>query len=277
MHSFFQTLYWIAVGAIAVWWVMRSLTARRRQERLAAIVSLFDPGTAEMRKKELIPGQSKQSSVYGLFHGRPASVSIQSGFPSTFQVRAAGRFYLPFEVSTKAYRNLDAIRSRLKNSGRFWFLLYTLFFFDSFTGYNISLWKMIGAFSLFYLVLAGLITSYGKWMGYFDGPKEPRWEVSFPGSIPLQYASYTPARVRPVIDRPEIRESIAHLIDRRHLGHLRSPGQFGIPRKSGGWDNSVEANYMYREKLLHRDSVQGVLTDLSALCANIEQIEPSSE
>ena len=278
MHSLFLTLYVIAVGAMAVWWVMRLLTARRRQERLAALVSIFDPGTAEMRKKELISGQSKRSSVFGLFHGRAASVSIQSGFSSNVRVCVAGRFYLPFEVDTKAYRKLDAIRNRLKNfGGGIWFLLYIAFFLETITEYTISPWKMIGAVSLFYLIFAGLITSYGKWMGYFDGPGESRWEVSFPGSIPLQYASYTPARVRPVTDRPEIRESIARLIDSRHIGHLRSPGQIGIPRKSGGWDNSVEANCMYREKLLHRDSIQLVLTDLSALCTSIEQIAPSNE
>jgi hypothetical protein len=282
MHSHlsdrFLEVYFAAVIVTAVIsvWILRPALARRRHQRVAALLDLFDPGTAEMSGDELVWGWYNRPSVVGLYQGRPGAVLTRPGLAGNIRFLVSGRFYLPFEVGTKTSLGLRAIRHIHNTRFLIWWLIFMFWNFRLITGPELSLWKLVIAWLVFYSMITLAIRSYAKWAGYADNPDEVEWQVPFPGSSPLVYKTYSPSRVRPVIDRPEMGDSVVRLIGNRQVELLRSPGQRSILRKFRERDDStLEAHCTYRRRLLARDAVRDTLTDLSTLCASIERASPT--
>ena len=267
MHSSFTDPYWIAFASllIIIWVVSVIVVARRVKKRVAALLDLFDPGTA---------AQMDGTRAVGFFNGRPALISARASLGQRVRVCVSNRFRLPFEVRTNRSRKIDRIRNSSKRAQQVLFLLvFALAFIP-----KISVWKVAAAVILFFIVLRLVIGCYAKWMGYDDAlPEDSRWEVSRPGLPRLLYTSYSPTRVRPIIDRQEIQDSVARLIGTCRADILRSPGNTGYPGKFHGWNGSVEAECFYRRKLLDREAVQRMLTELAILCQNIERIAQPNE
>ncbi|HXP80693.1 MAG TPA: hypothetical protein VN976_12370 [Verrucomicrobiae bacterium] len=272
MHGLAKDLYLIvliATFAIIMWDVL-SMFSRWDRKRVAALLDLFDTGTA------VVNG----ASVGGFFQGRPARVSSRHGPDDFIRVCVSGYFFMPFEVRTKRARKIYAIRNGLKLLR---VSLSQLFFLLSFGYLFVPMappWKFAAAVFLFIFTLILLIACYGKWMGYFEGseaPKGSKWEVPLPGSAPLLYITYLPSRARPVIDRPEFQESVAHVIGACRVDLLRSPGDTGYPWRFHGWNGSIEAECNYRRNLLQPDAVRETLIELAALCERIEQIAQANE
>jgi hypothetical protein len=150
--------------------------------------------------------------------------------------------------------------------------------FHLFTAPEISLWKLAIALIVFYSIFKVAIRSYAKWAGYSDNPDEVKWQVLVPDSSPLLYKTYSPSRVRPVVDRLELRDSVARLMGNRQINLLRSPGEISIYRKLRKRDDStLEAHCAYRRRLLARDAVRDTFTDLAALCSIIERVSQPDE
>jgi hypothetical protein len=173
IKGLYLELYFIAVTVTGAIWlcVVLPALAQRRHRRVAALLDLFDTGTAEMGGRGLIRGYYNRPSVAGLFHGRPTSVSTQPGLVGNIRFCVSGDFYLPFEVGEKTSRELGAIRNVLKRlAGGFWVLIYISLGLKS-IAHEISFWKLVAAVVLCYFILALVVGCYAKSMGYFDeGP-----------------------------------------------------------------------------------------------------------
>jgi len=272
MHGLAKDLYLIvliATFAIGMWDVL-SMFSRWDRKRVAALLDLFDAGTA------VVNG----ASVGGFFQGRPARVSSRNGPDDYIRVCVSGYFFMPFDVRTKRARRIYAIRNGLKFLRVTLSQLLLLLAFGYVFVPMAPPWKFAAGVFLLYFTLLLLIACYGKSMGYFEGseaPKGSKWEMSLPSSAPLLYTTYSPARVRPVIDRPEFQESVAHLIGTCRVDLLRSPGDTGYPWRFHGWNGSIEAECIYRRNLLRPDAVREILFELAALCERIEQIAQPNE
>ena len=284
MHShigaLFLYLYLIAVGVItAIWWlVVRPAVARRAHQRVAGLLDVFDAGTAKIGGSKLVRGYYGQPNIVGLFHGRPASISTQNGLASNIQFCVSTQSRMPFEVRPKRPSRFGEIRKGLKAQLQSLALpLYiTLIVLD--VDHRISFWRVVAAVFLFFLTLRFLISRYAKWMGYNETlPEDSRWEVSLPGSAPLLYATYSPARFRTLIDRPEIQEPVAHLFGTCQIDLLRSAALGRLRQDFPGWDFTLETDCFYSRKLLETDVVRKALTEISILCANIEQIRKPND
>jgi hypothetical protein len=285
MHSHlsdrFLDVYVAAVIVTAViWrWILRPALARRQHRSVAALLDLFDPGTAEMSGDDSVRGWYNRPSAFGLYQGRPAAILTRPGLAGNIRFLVSGHFYLPFEVRAKTSLGLLAIR-QIHNFSRFpmWFLLLWFLDFHRFIAPGISLWKLLIALIVLYSVLMLAIRSYARWAGYADNPDEVKWQVPCPGSPPLLYKTYSPSRVRPVIDSPEMQDSIGRLMGNRQVNLLRSPGEISIYRKLRKRDDStLEAHCTYRGRLLAPDVVRDTLADLSTLCSIIERVIPPDE
>ncbi len=278
MHLLFRTfIIAVLVGWIGGWPVFLFVFSRRDRRDLTALLDLFDAGTAEMSGNRLIPGRN---GIVGIFQGKPASISTQHGVVSDVQVCVSGHFRMPFEVQVKSPPKLDTIRKGLKPLLELLAPSFYAVWFLNMLQTGISFGKLFAAVFLFFITFGLLIRGYSKWMGYDEAqPVDSTWEVPFPGGPPLVYTTYSPTRFRVMIERSEIQDAVSRLIGTRQAYLLRSAGQPGIFRRFRfeGWNGSVETHRFYRRKFLQRDAVRQVLTELSNLCANMEQIRRSND
>ncbi len=283
MHShikhLYLDLYFGSITAIGIiWLVVRGVIARRAHQRVAGLLDVFDAGTAKVGRIKPVPGYYSQPNVVGLFHGRPASISTQSGLVSNIQFCVSSHSRMPFEVRPKRPPRLGEIRKGLKLVlQRSVAPIYIISLLAPLTR-EITFWKITVSVFLFFIALNVLIGCYAKWMGYDEDPsKDSRWEVSLPGSAPLLYTTYSPTRFRAMIERPELQEPVAHLFSTCQFDLLRSPGLASFPQRSAEWIFTVEVNCFYDAKLLLRDAAREVLSEISTLCVDIEQIRRSNE
>jgi hypothetical protein len=252
--------------------------ARRRHETAAALEKLFDKGTFELSGNTLIRGYYAFPIASGLFHGRPASISTVGNMIS---VRVSGHFYTPFELRRKRSRLSDLI-DQANNPLLAFPFLYVLTMFSVAGGsiFGVSPWKAVIAMLVFFFTAYLLHAACSKLLGYDSTPKDSRGELSFADSAPLKYLTYVPERFLPIIERPEIRNVVVHLIGEFPIYLLKSDGEIAGHNKAFrkyGLGGTLEAKSVHRRKLLDQETVREVLTELSMLCGNIEAVGGEEE
>jgi hypothetical protein len=274
MHLILRIIVYVVAGCFCGWPFCRLALKYRDRKDLLALRDLFDRGTTEMDSKNLLsPGLF---GISGLFQGRPASVSIQHENGTDIQICVAGNFRMPFEAATNPPK-LGTLWKSVKPSKE---ILLTsinvcnvLFLLGLWTG-----WRVFAAVFGFFIIFGLLMRWYAKWGGYDETLRnDARWEVSIPGATPLLFSSYSPDRFRAMIDRPEIQDSVARLLSARHLDLLRSSVQPESLRRFKDWKSAVETHQIYRRKFVQRDAVLDILTELSNLCASMEEIKRSDD
>jgi len=245
-----------------------SSMARKRHNRVAALASLFDLGTAKVDGSNEFRGYFYLPSISGLFHGRPARFAIVPG--DIIRVSVAGRFVLPFQVRAKKFSNLGIIRG-----------VPPVFLI----GFVLLIWplRMLLGRATFLTFAAGpivvvlaLITvwKYRPKIGDVEFAKETRAKASFPGSESLVFSTDFPAEFHAMIARADVQEIVARLIKKRGVDHLRT---IPIPFKFKPFDSKAEANFFYRRRLLDPAYVRDLVTDLLTLCERIESPGPTNE
>jgi len=260
----------IVASSMAVGWLATFAVARGRHQRALTLVDLFDQGTAKIGGTHSFRNYFLRPSVAGLFHGRPASFSVCGGTAGYIRVSVAGHFVLPFQVRARKFSKRGISWAGLRT---FAFGTYLLLLFPKVLIPHVLLWKFVAAPFLLCVTLLSVWRSYGR-IGDVEFPKNTRVQVSFPGSAALVFSTDFSTEFRAMIDRTEIQDSISSLVVTRRVDHLRSIGQFSLPK---GWDSKLEANCFYRTELLHRDAVRGMLTDLLTLCERIESLGKANE
>ena len=256
--------------SMAVGWLATFAVARGRHQRALTLVDLFDQGTTKIDGTHSLRNYFLRPSVAGLFHGRPASFSVCGGTAGHIRVSVAGHFVLPFQVRARKFSKRGISWAGLRT---FAFGTYLLLLFPKVLIPHVLLWKFVAAPFLLCVTLLSVWRSYGR-IGDVEFPKDTRVQVSFPGSAALVFSTDFSSEFRAMIDRTEIQDSISSLVVTRRVDHLRSIGQFSLPK---GWDSKLEANCFYRTELLHRDAVRGMLTDLLTLCERIESLGKANE
>ncbi len=261
--------------SIAIAWAAALVVARDRHRRVAKLVDLFDVGTARLDGTFPIRGYFLWPSIAGLVQGRPASALVRPDNGSAYiRFSVAGHFVLPFQVRAERFSKLGLLRGGLKAFALGAYFLVMLLNLHDFIP-RVMVLKFVAVPMLLGVVLLSVWRNYGR-IGDVEFPKDTRVQVSFPGSMPLEFSTDFPSEFLSMIDRNEVQSSILHLIGTCRVDHLRSVVR--SPILSGdAWGSNLEANYFYRAKLLNRDGVRGTLSDLLALCEEIESAETANE
>jgi hypothetical protein len=286
MHSHRTDLYleWyfaFCSVAIVIWvFVVRPSMARRRHQRVAMLEDLFDKGTTETNGSELIRGYYNRPSITGLFFGRPASVSTCRGFTGEILVRVSGHFYRPFEVRPKWAHARLIIQWAVKLATGHPPFLYWIICSLSLPRYfpEVPAWQVVAVVDVFFLTL-WFVPFLGSRLSGDGYTPNGKGELSLADSVPLKYLTYLPDRFIPIVERREIRDILAHLSCRFQIDLLKSDGAVVAPTRFREWGlgGSVEARCSYRRKLLNRDAVREILTELSGLCRSIEEVGRQEE
>jgi hypothetical protein len=235
---------------------------------------LFDPGTVQLGENQLAPYMT------GLFHGRPASISIGSSFTGDILVRVSGHFYRPFEVRSNwpHARGIINKAMRIVASPLIYPLIWPLFFLHRATPEG-SLGEIVFAIILFFF-LARLVLFLGsRLLKNYYIPEGSTGKLSFADSVSLKYLTYVPDGFTAIVARREFQDTVTRLIGGFQLDLLKSDGSIAAPSRSRGWGlgGTAEAKFAYREKLLNRDAFREILTELSTLCGSIEQAGSEEE
>lgn len=244
---------------------------RKRHQKIKTFVDLFDPGTANL------DDDSRNYLVSGLFHGRAASVSAERSFFGQTKVSVTGNFYLPFEVrSSRGHWRERIVSIPRTNASRAYGVLFCGYIWSWASDFRTPLWKSCGVVLAIYIAMKLVIYPYGKLMDYFEESATPVCEVQLAGLGILPFETWRPAKFCAAMDRPEIRDSMAHLLDTCHPDSLKAPSDARVSVKHGQWNFSVRAAWFGRDKLLNKEMVGRTLAGLSALCADVEQAFPDT-
>jgi hypothetical protein len=280
-HStLFLDLYFVACTvAFLGYLIVRPSIARWRHRRVASLEELFDAGTVKLDGNLPVRGYFGYPILTGLFHGRPASISSGNPLIGFLRVRVSGHFYTPFEIRPKWPRLIDKVRRTI-------FPICALLYFvgvmtiPSSQVFEVSPWKVAPAL-IFSIFTVCLVLSLCSWLlGYDSIPKDSRGELAFADSVPLKYLTYLPDRFIPIIERPRIHDSVVRLIGGFPIYLLKSDGGIAGHNRAFrkyGLGGSVEATCVYRRRLLDRETVREILTELSTLCGSIEEADMESK
>lgn len=259
--------YWTLSGIlIAAGLTLSIVLPRRNRKRIAVLLDLFDPGTAEFE------ASAAEYLVRGHFHGRPASVSARRRLFSRIEVCVAGRFYLPFEAQTSRWHWVYRVQMAMDSLGLLlWVLLWTLQ--GVFEGRFIAKFMLV---LVALVVVAGvMLYCIGKLGGYFDETPPSVFGVDLPGLGVRRFATYQPDRFRAAIERPAIRESFVHFFGSCSADMLKVPGRVRFnARDQQNWTFAVEAIWLGRDSFLNKETVTKALTELSTLCVELDQFAP---
>lgn len=247
----------LLVLAGAAGWGISLVIVRKRYRRLAALASSFDPGSAKIDRPD--GNYFPRASVVGLFQGRPTSVTILSG---VVRISVAGRFVLPFQVRPKRFSMLGVLRRTLFNTciGLYFLILIPREFLGP-----ALVWRFAAAPVLVGIALISVWRNYGR-IGDVEFPSSARMQVSFPGSAAFRFGTDFPSDFSAMIGRADIQTSLLRLMTIHRIDHLRAVAQF----RPGEWDSRLEANFFYRSRLLDPAVVRQLLSNLLALCEQIE-------
>lgn len=253
------------------WLITLFVFGRRRRQRIAGLVDLFDPGTADVDQ------ESSACFVRGLFHGCAASVSAGRGLFSEIRTCMTGRFYLPFEFRNARGRWLERAPRALRAARQSVLVCFYIFLLlDRALGPGISLRKSFPVLLDIYWAVWLLIYCYGKLMGYFDEATVATCQVQLAGPGTLPFTSWLPDKFHAAADRREIRDSVTRLLDSCHADSLKAPAQTRLSAKYRNWNFSVQAAWFGRDRFLTKEMVHKTLTDLSSFCAGVEQKFPDA-
>jgi hypothetical protein len=277
--TLFLDLYLLACTAAFLGYLkMRPSIARWRQRRVALLEDLFEPGTAELSGDELIRGHFNRPLIVGLFHGRPAAISTSPGLSGDILVSVSGHFYRPFEVRPKMPRVIDVLHRAINP---FWWWLYGVVAFSNVArdSFEVPAWKAVVGMFLFPIAIYLVLFICSRLFGYDYVPGDTKGEISIANSRPLKYVTFQPDRVLSIINRPEIQSNCERLINGFQIDMLKSVSGIVSNRflRNYGVGGTVQAKCVNRSKMLNRDTMRAMLTDLSVLCKNIEEADIESE
>lgn len=221
---------------------------RRLKHRIKELLDVFDPGTALLG----------DDFVFGLFHGRPAWVSLgSSGQSRTVQIGMKGRFSLPFEVHRFKSRRSAIIRHTFV-----WAVIVTMFFLaDTNAGTHITLWSISNPIGWALVAAIGPLVDLRHRRR--SSSSIARIDAPLAGTRLTPFETKLPDHLRAALDKPEIRESLARIFDSCQADGIKAQGDveafWRLPRR------------VLDISLLNMANVRGMLAELLTLCAGAEQ------
>jgi len=278
MTPLFKTLFCqiLPIAILGVFlirlFVVHPLLVRRSRQIVGGLAELFDPGTAEIDKLSPFQRYFNSPSIIGLYHGRPTRILPVPSLLGGVEVSVASHSLMQFEARSQRFPILKAIRKCNQSLSRALIVPLYLSVFIIKIEPEIKAWKITAGVFLFFAAMHVGVWVARKLMGYDDGPKEEKWEVSVRGAPLFRCSTWSPWRYRPILDEPEIQDMVGRLIGTYQVDLLRSPSQARLPRKfqlSNGL--LFAARSQYCGKLVDREFVRGMLTELIILCNSIEQ------
>jgi hypothetical protein len=264
MH--YHITHWTLVILLTLWtllWcsyvITGFVTFRRLKHGIKGLLDVFDPGTALLG----------DDFVFGLFHGRPAWVSLgSSGLSRAIHVGLKGRFFLPFEV-----QNFNLRRSARTHDTLVWAAIVVMFLFAGTAARtHITVLSLLGPTILALIPAIGPLLDLRR--RHRSAPSIERIDMALAATRLTPFETRQPDRVRAALDKPEIREPLARIFD--------SCRADGVKAESGARLVSLEAFWRLPRRvldisLLNIDNIRGMLTELSTLCAGAERILPETK